>query len=112
MTRLNKPNLKVIDLAIKLIETNKHVYSCCALSSAIMQMQANIRCETVSLYTNQYTKYVTRKNHGYPTWWNEDNSWQPGYFRKTLYESNKAARIRALKGFKQACIDAAKNKVQ
>src|ERR1700757_2241752 len=103
---MKTPNLKVIDLAIKFIETNRNIYSCCALRDAVRHLNPGYSgWARAYLYRAQYEKYVTRRNHGYPTWWNEDNSRGSGYWRKSLYESNKAARIRALKGFRQACID-------
>lgn len=89
------PNLAVIDLAVKLVQNDREKYSCCALSAAEGQLVTDdYNCN--SYYRYQYKQYIFSICKGkLPRWWNSTKQY-------------KTARIKALKGFKQACIDAAK----
>lgn len=87
------PNLAVIDYAIRLIEADVEKYSCCALSAAECKLVTN-EYDFDSYYRYQYEQYILNvNNYKLPKWWEGE-------------AKHKKARIKALEGFKQACIDA------
>lgn len=122
---LRKPNLKVIDRAISIIQDGENrlfawdrrrsKYSCLAIEGAGNFIHGKIkvwggsmrvgtysspRGEAIQQYKTQYEKFVRSQNGGkLPRWWNNVN-----YSREH--------RINALKAFKQACIDAGKKAKQ
>lgn len=107
---IKKPNLRVIDQAIDKIERGGKVassnykrfskYSCLALADASFNVHTNALFRPDIVYKEQYRMYVKRQNGGkLPNWWND-----------TSYARHW--RITALKGFRKACIDAAKKQAR
>jgi hypothetical protein len=94
---MKRPNLKVIDQAIQRIEDRKGTLSCLALFYAHEEATGfNTSCNS-SIYVKQYTAYVRSVNKGkLPSWWN-------------IVGRGPTPRLKALRGFRQACIDAAQN---
>lgn len=81
----SKPDLAVIDQAIRMINHDWNTYTCVALDIA------SGGCWT---YKRQYRMYIESINEGkVPYWWDHRHPF-------------KEERIKALEGFKQACIDA------
>jgi len=84
-------DIRVIDYAIQYIEWGG-TYSCRGLGDG-----ANDYRRDPEIYWDQYGTYVRSLNNGsLPWWWNKWKS-----------PESVQARLQALRGFKQACIDAA-----
>lgn len=101
------PELKIIDSAIAFLQRGVDVYSCAALSTAVWNAkwgksyQAYLRL--YRRYQRQYERFTVQDRGGrYPQWWSKTGN---TLLQKTHYRN---ARIRALKRFRKACIDAAK----
>lgn len=105
---IHKPSLRVIDDAIKTVQDGEQKlsifrrhskYSCLALEGAAYIIHGSHvygKPNPADIYKEQYKAYVKAANGGrLPKWWNNLN-----YARHH--------RVTALKGFRQACIDAAK----
>lgn len=91
---IDAPDLRVINLAIKLIASGKQHYTCLALIDAARHYNSPVE----NLYSNQYRRFVFNDDNDCdwpPIWWNS-------------ISQHKTERIQALKAFKQACINAGK----
>jgi hypothetical protein len=90
----NKPDLRVIDEAISIIKSGRQtIYICTALNNAAIVFEVDS-----DIYREQFEKYVRSQNGGQrPHWW---SAWQ---------RYNKE-RLAALRGFRQACVNAAGSK--
>jgi hypothetical protein len=93
--------LRVIDRAIERIEARRDTMTCCALYGALSDHKWNYLGQDVDLLADQWEKYNRHKDKGgkLPAFWNR------GYSPK-----RKQARLKALRGFRQACIDAGQGK--
>jgi len=93
------PSLAVIDHAIAEIEAGA-AYSCTALSRAVEGFERTKHDRDLwartHLYRTQYRRCIWGPNNQRPLWWDSP------------LRHYKAERIAALKKFRQACIDAAK----
>jgi hypothetical protein len=93
MKAARRPSLNVIDKAIQKIKKSEWTFTCIALEFSV---SSNASVETLNLYSDQWKAFVLSQNRGRkPIWWNSSFPY-------------KEARIAALKGFRKACIDAAK----
>lgn len=87
------PELAVLDGAIQFYLRGGCHYTCYALTHAVRR-RAPRTC-VHSTYTCQYTLWCRARNGGsLPYWWNRS-------------EPFRRERLAALRGFRQACIDAA-----
>lgn len=100
------PRLDVIDLAISLLEDKTTPFSCVALSlacerlggayfahkSGVQKVEENLQG---SVYREQF-HFFSAKDGKLPKWWG-------AYHNRP---ANTAKRIKALKDFRQACIEA------
>lgn len=95
------PQIEVIDRAIELIESEREIHCCYALSYAIRETfnQCGAYHEVSILYLQQFSKLCAQQNEGdLPMWWNSCYSTKA-----------KRRRIAALRAFRAACIAAAKD---
>lgn len=99
---MKHPSLEVIDEAIRLVKKGDIVFSCSALYAAVKTVAPDDYCKFGDEYAAQYKQFVWQSENGRPDWWNALPLWAP--------RANQAARVRALKRFRKACIDAAKTK--
>lgn len=93
------PQIEVIDRAIELIESEREIHCCHALSYALRESLN--RCgahqfEVSLLYRQQFSKLCAQQNDGaLPRWWD------------SCYSAvAKRRRIAALRAFREACIEA------
>jgi hypothetical protein len=97
MKAVSPPKIKVLDRAIETVEKAWGYlrFSCNAIVNSLPD---NVASSTSRRYQDQYKTFIKTQNGGrLPWWWNN---------RKPC----KKARIDALTRFRQACIDAAKDK--
>lgn len=89
----SKPRLSVIDEAIRCVEEDRNTYSCIALSNAAYYLD-NAHQQR---YYEQYELFIRSLfPNRLPRWWNSEYS-----------EQSRIERIKYMKLFRQACIDAA-----
>ena len=86
------PDLRVIDRAIERIKSGKDRCTVIALYGVLRELGG---AEHRGTYSTQYGRFSWR--NGKPRWWNSPHL-------------HTRARIAALKAFRQACIDSAKEK--
>ena len=97
------PRIEVIDAAIECLQRvrpGRMMYSCSALHAAVVQAyQGTLRCSGVVLVSRRYvTQYQQSclNARGEKPWWGNSVTAGPG------------PRLRALRRFRQLCLDAAK----
>lgn len=97
------PQLEIIDDAIERIEKDRSRFCCIALSASVGRALAeheiyyNSKWAIAHLYSSQFARFCLNSKKKLPRWWNSDPS-----------PNNKIRRLKALRAFRQACIDAAK----
>ena len=94
----SKPDIGIIDYAIRLIELDQVYHPCVALSHACVAFGGDYNGShddalSGTTYRDQYELLMKKKNGKMPYWW--DNY-------------NKKARLEALRKFRAACIEAGK----
>lgn len=88
-----KPVLRVIDEAIDSLEKGHNTYSCIALHNAAYYLDWTV----TKMYAQQYELFIRSLFlNRLPRWWNSECS-----------ERSQIERVKYLKLFRQACIDAA-----
>ncbi len=101
-----KPNLKVFDLAIEILKDpkRKDPRSCIAIWNALDKIHkkrpsCGYMQDLCLIYSNEYYKFVDKLyKHNLPKWWGRYD------------ERHLSIRVNLISKFKQACIDAAKEK--
>lgn len=88
-----RPDLAVIDKAVRRIEKRLDAQTCWALFHASDDIGGY---PNNNVYVRQFRAFVTDQDSHFPIWWNN-----------CYTAANKKHRIAALKAFRQACIDAA-----
>lgn len=92
MNQVSRPDLAVIDEAIRRIRVCWNTYTCIALRQAAIELrQAHLATE----YVTQYRKHILSGQRSFPNWWNSSYCHQKD-------------RIAALESFRDACINAGK----
>lgn len=93
-----RPDLRVIDRAIKRIRFGLSHYTCYALRDAAIEIH---ECSSAAMeYRQQYRRVIRNLMGGFmPYWWCD-------------LRPCKEDRIKALQAFRQACIDAAKKEAK
>lgn len=98
MKRIPPPDLRVIDRTIERIQQQLNHYSCNALAEAYYEVARKRVPDTDSFacrrYLYQYEEFC----------WHKGRCWFWNDCRRCT-----AARVAALRGFKQACIDAGRS---
>lgn len=92
---MSRPDIKVIDRAIWSIQHYAEKYSCIALRDASGNHNQIL---STNEYCVNYKHWMIQTRGKLPRWWDECD-WHP------------IARVKALKQFKQACIDAGNKEI-
>lgn len=109
---MEQPNLKILDLAIRCMKSSHYWFSCSVLESAYININGVqlylSNSSTIKEYKTQYRRWTMKVNGGKkPKWWNS----LPHNLTESQKRKYRDFRVAALESFRQACIDAAKERV-